>query len=300
MDAPLGWPDYLFFAWTALTALAGIWYLVQGVAHPGTDRPNGAYQPAVSAFFSLMPMLVFFGCMGVAAIIAGRFMSQLGGQTILAQGFASLLGQGATILVMLWLTRYIPGSVRWAPTADEPAAPPPLDGADEIRGGVRAFNLRTALQAFLALMTLTIVASLLWKGFYFFCEQNGQTIPDDPQGLVQQVAKYDWSGPWRPMIVLALAIVVGAPIAEELVFRGMLYPSLKGWMPRGYAVALTGLLFGVIHGNLSAFLPLATLGAVLCLYRDRYGLLTCMTLHLLANLTTFFWLCFAPNAAMQS
>jgi membrane protease YdiL (CAAX protease family) len=300
MDTPYGWPDYLFIVWTVAIALAGVWYLFQGVAHPGTDRPRGAGHPAVSAFLSLMPMMVFFGCMGVAAILAGKYMSQLGGQTILAQGLASLLGQGSTILVMLWLTRFIPGSVRWAPTADEPASPPPLDGADEIRGALQAFKVRTALQAFLALMTLTIVASLLWKVFYFFCEQNGQTIPDDPQGLVQQVAGYDWSGPWRPMVVLALAIVVGAPIAEELVFRGMLYPSLKGWLPRGYAVVLTGVLFGAIHGNLASFLPLATLGGVLCLYRDRYGLLTCMSMHLLANLTTFFWLCFAPNAAMQS
>ena len=64
----------------------------------------------------------------------------------------------------------------------------------------------------------------------------------------------------------------------------MLYPALKGWLPRGYAVVLTGLLFGLIHGSLSAFLPLAAFGCVLCLFRDRYGLVTCMALHMLFNL----------------
>ncbi len=301
MDAPFGWRDYLFVAWSVATALAGGWFLAQGVAHPAVDRPRRLWKP-LSVFLSPLPIFIFFAGMAGAGLFL-PLLGGLGGDSLTAKALASLGGQAVGAATLLALTFFLPGSVQWAPTATtddrEPPAVAEQAGAAEIGAAWRAFNVRTWLQAYLGLIALAVVAALLWKGFYFFCEQNGQKLPEEPQEIVALVAGYDWSGPWSPMLAFALAIVVGAPVAEELTFRGMLYPALKGWLPRGYAVVLTGLLFGLIHGSLSAFLPLAAFGCVLCLFRDRYGLVTCMALHMLFNLLTFVWLCIAPNAATR-
>lgn len=302
MEAAFGWRDYLFIAWTFATTLAGFYWLAHGVAHPGVDHPRRGDR-ATAAFLSLLPIAIFLVGMALAAGVMPTFVAKLGGGELLQKGLASLVGQALAAGTLLGCTFLIPGSVQWAPSAaaagETPPSSDPLDGAAELRGAWRAFDARTWLKAYLALVALAAVAALLWKGFYFFCQLNGQALPEESQDIVRLVANYDWSGSWTPMAMMTLAIVVGAPIAEELTFRGMLYPSLKGWLPRGYAVVLTGLLFGIIHGNAAAFLPLMAFGCVLCLFRDRFGLLTCMGLHLLFNLLSFLWLCVAPHASTK-
>ena len=46
----------------------------------------------------------------------------------------------------------------------------------------------------------------------------------------------------------ALAIVIAAPLAEELVFRGVVQSRLEQAMPNWAAVAIQAALFGLIHG----------------------------------------------------
>jgi membrane protease YdiL (CAAX protease family) len=309
METPLGWRDHLFIAWMLATALAGVWYLTRGLAHPSDDHPRPFFSTTgpnwigqlVSFVATPAPVIVFFVCMGGAGMLMAA-KGGLFGTGILVQGAASLIGQGLSALTLIALTVAAPGAVQWAPSAHTPdTAPPvpPADGLDEIRLAGRAFRASTCLQAYLAIIALAIASSLLWKGFYVMCASQGQTLPDEPQQVVQMVANFDWSGPWLPILVFGTAITIGAPIAEELTFRGMLYPLLKGWLPRGYAIVITGIVFASIHGSLSAFLPLAAFGAVQCIFRDRYGLFTCIGIHMLFNMVTFFWLNFAPNAATQ-
>jgi membrane protease YdiL (CAAX protease family) len=309
MDTPLGLGDYLFIAWSVVTALAGVWFLTRHVAHPAVDHARpflGANLPAwlvqvITFGLSPTPILIFLVCMGGASLILG-LTGSLFGKGMLGMGITALTGQGLTALTLIVFTFAAPGTVHWAPSASvDGASPPnvPKDGGDEVRLAGRAFSLRTLLQTYLSIVALAVLAGLLWKVFYYVCETQGQLLPDEPQAVVQMVADFDWSGSWAPIIAFGLSIVVGAPIAEELTFRGMLYPALKGWLPRGYAIVLTGLIFGLIHGSLSAFLPLAAFGAVQCIFRDRYGLLTCMGIHMLFNLITFIWLNLAPHASTQ-
>ncbi|NBV78843.1 MAG: CPBP family intramembrane metalloprotease [Verrucomicrobia bacterium] len=309
MDTPLGLGDYLFIAWSVVTALAGVWFLTRHVAHPAVDHPRhffGSNLPAwirqaVTFFLSPAPILLFLVSMIGAGVILS-FTGSLFGQGMLSLGLTALTGQGLTALTLLTFTLAAPGTVHWAPSASvEGIAAPtaPIDGIDEIRLAGRAFRVSTLLQTYLAIFAVAMMAALLWKGFYYVCETQGQLLPDEPQAVVQMVVDFDWSGSWAPIIAFGLSIVVGAPIAEELAFRGTLYPLLKGWLPRGYAIVLTGLIFGIIHGSLSAFLPLAAFGAVQCIFRDRFGLLTCIGIHMLFNLVTFIWLILAPHASTQ-
>ena len=50
-------------------------------------------------------------------------------------------------------------------------------------------------------------------------------------------------------LIPALAMVVGAPIAEELVFRGIIQSRLERSLPAWIAVVLQAVLFGLIHGT---------------------------------------------------
>ncbi len=52
-------------------------------------------------------------------------------------------------------------------------------------------------------------------------------------------------------LVFALAIVIGAPVGEELVFRCLGYGALRPWT-RPVAALLTAFLFAVVHMNASA------------------------------------------------
>jgi hypothetical protein len=93
-------------------------------------------------------------------------------------------------------------------------------------------------------------------------------------------------------ILFAIAVTcVIAPICEELLFRGFVFRALRNWRGVWPAAAITGVLFGAVHG-LSApavdLLPLAFLGFVLCIVYERSGsLYPCIALHVLNNAIAF-------------
>ena len=92
-------------------------------------------------------------------------------------------------------------------------------------------------------------------------------------------------------VYLAVMAVGLAPVAEEILFRGILYPTAcRLWNSR---VALwgTSVAFGAFHANLMTFLPLTFLGAMLAWLYGRTGnLLAPILAHSLFNLANFFFL----------
>ncbi len=64
------------------------------------------------------------------------------------------------------------------------------------------------------------------------------------------------------IILYAILIVVLAPLAEEVFFRGLLYTYLRNWINIGGAALISSCLFALAHGEIWAFLPtfLAGLG----------------------------------------
>jgi membrane protease YdiL (CAAX protease family) len=91
---------------------------------------------------------------------------------------------------------------------------------------------------------------------------DGIGIDPAPQVAEQALGQID---PW--LAVLALVIV--APIAEEVFFRGVVF---NAWMREGGRRAAyigSAVLFGVIHLNLVAFLPIVVLGLILAWVYER-------------------------------
>jgi membrane protease YdiL (CAAX protease family) len=80
--------------------------------------------------------------------------------------------------------------------------------------------------------------------------------------------------------VLVLAVVLVAPIAEELFFRGVVYNAWEREYGSKVAVFGSAALFAAIHGSLFLLLPIFVLGVGLALvYRSTRSLPATMVMH---------------------
>lgn len=99
-------------------------------------------------------------------------------------------------------------------------------------------------------------------------------------------------------IGLVLSVGVGAPLVEELFFRGLFLRSLQKRMPDAAAVAISAAAFGAAHfselpaqGVILVILSLTAFGAVLSILAVRTGRLGASIItHATFNLFTVFFL----------
>lgn len=100
------------------------------------------------------------------------------------------------------------------------------------------------------------------------------------------VGRPDTSGPVNDLVEsahgfgllgLALFVVVGAPVVEELFFRGLVLRSLRRRMPDSVAIPLSAVAFGLAHfqalsaaGLVVVITTLTVLGIVLAVLAVRY------------------------------
>jgi membrane protease YdiL (CAAX protease family) len=86
------------------------------------------------------------------------------------------------------------------------------------------------------------------------------------------------------LITFALVTVVVAPLGEELLFRGVLYPAIKRAGFPKLALWGSSLLFAGIHLNAATFLPLLLLSLLLVwLYEQTDNLIAPLVGHALFN-----------------
>jgi uncharacterized protein len=90
---------------------------------------------------------------------------------------------------------------------------------------------------------------------------------------------------------LLFTAVFLAPLAEEMLFRGFLYPFFKSKMPAFLALTLTSLLFAYIHFDMFTFLQLFLLALFLAAIFEHTGSLPlCIGVHMCFNLCNAIWL----------
>jgi hypothetical protein len=98
---------------------------------------------------------------------------------------------------------------------------------------------------------------------------------------VQQAVKViQQAGSWPSRLALGVMAVLLAPVGEELLFRGVLYPRIKqAGFPR-LALWGTAILFAAIHNNVVLFVPLLVLAlALTALYEWTDNLLAPIVAH---------------------
>jgi hypothetical protein len=73
---------------------------------------------------------------------------------------------------------------------------------------------------------------------------------------------------WEFILLIVLGGLV-APIKEEILFRGLIYPPLRQALGKGKGMLLTGLFFATLHFDIVRFLPLFIGGVVLAWLYQR-------------------------------
>jgi membrane protease YdiL (CAAX protease family) len=105
---------------------------------------------------------------------------------------------------------------------------------------------------------------------------------------------------WFDRVALGVVAVGLAPIAEEVLFRGIIYPAVKqAGFPR-LALWGTSIIFAAIHLNLATFVPLLVLALALTWIYERTGnLLAPIAAHAVFNATEFTLFYLLPVVARK-
>lgn len=112
------------------------------------------------------------------------------------------------------------------------------------------------------------------------------------EATAEQVLTQDLTGTPAELLLVVAAAVVMAPLAEELLFRGLLHRALRRRLAIAPATLLSSILFAVVHLDVATSQPLALagltlVGAVLAVAAERTGgLLVPVIIHATYNAVT--------------
>jgi len=107
------------------------------------------------------------------------------------------------------------------------------------------------------LLLVTVVMSL-------FISLSPQ--PPQPQPIAELILN---THDWRQVVLLLVLVSVLAPVSEEMLFRGFIYPVLRFRFGIVGGIVISASLFGAMHLDLIRFLPLALGGACFALFCEK-------------------------------
>lgn len=98
-------------------------------------------------------------------------------------------------------------------------------------------------------------------------------------------------------LALGFLVLSEAPLFEEPLFRGVMFRGFASALPVWAAMALSSILFAIVHVNAASFVALCFLGCAFAeLYRRTGTILAPMTAHALFNAANLALLPFLPSA----
>ncbi len=93
-----------------------------------------------------------------------------------------------------------------------------------------------------------------------------------------------------------ITLVIVAPVAEEVLFRGYLYGKLRRSAPIWLAMLITSALFGFIHGKWNVAIDVFALSVVMCSLREITGSIWAgILLHIMKNGLAFYIVFINPS-----
>lgn len=201
----------------------------------------------------------------------GGFLGRAVAQNRLGEGFSDdsvpialqMLAQLPTWIVMLSITWVVAGALGrtrpgWSFKGE------PLDLA-------RGFSVGFVLQIPIVIIVLTIVSLIFGE---FAPDGRALSLVDSIDGPID-------------LIALFLGVAVGAPIVEELFYRGVVQRALVDRLGPIVGIGITSLLFGAVHFSLVNLAPLTVVGAGFGYLAYKYGrLLPAIIAHMTFNTVT--------------
>lgn len=160
-------------------------------------------------------------------------------------------------------------------------------------GRIAAFAVLGALVALPVALGLQHLSSLGLEGLHQqLVSHDIQTVDLQPQAQ-QLVQTLQQTESFQQRVFFGLVAILFAPVVEELIFRGILYPAIKQRGHPQLALWGTSLFFALTHANMATFIPLTFFALVLVFLYERTGsLLAPILTHSLFNTANFFALVF--------
>jgi len=144
-------------------------------------------------------------------------------------------------------------------------------------------DLLIAPGAFIAYVLLSYIFTTLAMHLPFY---NAEQVQDT--GFTQLTQGYEY-------LLAFVTLVVIAPIAEEILFRGYLLGKLRKHVSLWVSILITSLLFAVVHFQFNVGVDVFALSIVLCLLRVWTGRLApAILLHMIKNGIAFYFLFINP------
>jgi membrane protease YdiL (CAAX protease family) len=144
----------------------------------------------------------------------------------------------------------------------------------------------------LGVAPLALIAYFILSAVLLIIAQNTLTFIDFQQ--VQDVG-FDRLGTQGELALAFLLLVVIAPFAEELLFRGYLFGKLRSVVPLWLAILITSLLFAVVHGQWNVAIDTFALSIIMCLAVTwTKSLWPAILVHMLKNGIAFYFLFINP------
>ena len=130
-------------------------------------------------------------------------------------------------------------------------------------------------------------------GILILCAVSGGVLNLLWSGILQQLRIQDhFSNAVQEQLFAGQAMVqllglgVLVPLAEELIFRGLIYTRIRKRIPAGAAIFFSALLFALFHGNVIQMIFAFPLALILAWLYERSGWFACpLAFHMGANLT---------------
>jgi membrane protease YdiL (CAAX protease family) len=139
-------------------------------------------------------------------------------------------------------------------------------------GGFASTLGRALLCLLAAYPLLTLVQSMVYRS------SGGNVTPQDVVEFLRNA-----QAPRDRSAILLMAVVI-APLSEEIIFRGFLYPVGKRYVGPFASAVMAALLFAVLHGHMPSIPALFTLALCLSLAYEKTGsILVPVLMHSLFN-----------------
>jgi membrane protease YdiL (CAAX protease family) len=260
VDGQIAVDDPALFGWLALAGtllfIAGLLYVavrqlrVRRFLPPERYRGPGVLVLVVLVFALVSIITAPFGADAAALLMGEGELTFLGAAVL-------LVATQIALLLVSWLFVFRPGAL---------AALPSLPGRDP--GGAIRAGLGWGILAWIG-------ATAVSAGVVWVLESLG--IAAEPQAAERAIQILD---PW----LVILAVVILAPIAEEVFFRGVVF---NAWLREGgrrWAFIGSSALFALIHASIVALVPIFLLGLALAWIYQRTGnLLAPIAMHAMVN-----------------
>jgi hypothetical protein len=143
--------------------------------------------------------------------------------------------------------------------------------------------VRTLVLAVLATALVLPIAMALGEVSRLVLEGIGQHVE-----LQESVKALQTTETFQQQLYFAIVTVFVAPFVEEVMFRGILYPTVKQFGFPKFALWSTSLFFAFSHFNALAFVPLLFMAVILTfLYETTENLIAPILTHALFNAANF-------------